>query len=118
MYLRLSIKKEHGRNSKMNIICVKIYYILLEMTKEMHTGVTKAYEEYVFFPEKMKRGIFTIMAKDNIDLNASSNFVKSHLHVTSLSVLQPISDENEGFPVTSAPLESFTIKIFKTSTIA
>ena len=65
----------------------------------MQTGVTKAYEEYnVFFPEKMKRGVFTIMAKDNIDLNASSNFVKSHLQVTSLSVLQPISDENEGFP--------------------
>ena len=49
------------------------------MTKDLHAGITHAFAEYdVFFPEKMKKGVFTIMAKDNIDFNASSNFVKSH----------------------------------------
>ena len=41
-----------------------------------------------FFQKILKQGIFTLMMKDNIDMNATYTFVKSHYHGTSLSIVQ------------------------------
>ena len=35
-----------------------------------------------------RKGIFTVIAKDNIDLNSSSSTAISHCHGTSMSILQ------------------------------
>lgn len=37
-----------------------------------------------------------MMAKDNIDVNAKSNFVTSHFHGTSTTIVQHITCENRG----------------------
>ena len=52
------------------------------------------YNHNCFFAKIPKRGIFTIMIKDNIDMNARYTFVKSHYHGTSLSIVQFPTNEN------------------------
>ena len=68
-------------------ICVS-YDRMLELTQN--------YNHNCFFPKILKQGIFTIMMKDNIDMNARSTFVKSHYHGTSLSIVQFPTNENPG----------------------
>ena len=49
-----------------------------------------------FIPDNFKNGIFTVVAKDNVDLNARCTIVKSHFHVISMSILQFPSYFNPG----------------------
>ena len=42
--------------------------------------------------------LFTVMLKDNIDLNSKSNFIRWHYHGTSRPMIQFKSNENEGTP--------------------
>ena len=49
-----------------------------------------------FIPDNIKTGIFTVLAKDNIDLNARSTIIKSHFHGISMSILQFPSSSNPG----------------------
>ena len=51
-----------------------------------------------FIPDNIKTGIFTVLAKDNIDLNARSTIIKSHFHGISMSILQFPSSSNIGQP--------------------
>ena len=48
----------------------------------------------VLVPSVMRKNVFTILAKDNIDLNAGSTDAKSHYHGPSLSDLQYPNQEN------------------------
>ena len=41
-------------------------------------------------------GLFTIILKDNIDLNSKSNLIQWHYHGTSRSMIQFKTNENEG----------------------
>ena len=43
-------------------------------------------------------GLFTVMLKDNIDLNPKSNFIQFYYHGTSCSMIQFKSNENEWTP--------------------
>ena len=43
-------------------------------------------------------GLFTVMLKDNIDLNSKSNFIRWHYHGTSHPMIQFKTSENEGTP--------------------
>ena len=43
-------------------------------------------------------GLFTVMLKDNIELNSKSNFIPWHYHGTSRSMIQFKTNENEGTP--------------------
>ena len=42
------------------------------------------------------KGLFTVMLKDNIDINARSNFIQSHYHGTSISMIQFRTNEDAG----------------------
>ena len=56
------------------------------------------WKQQVFFPNILKMRLFTVMLKDNIDLNSKSNFIRWHYHGTSRSMIQFKSNENEGTP--------------------
>ena len=58
-----------------------------------------------FLPGIFKKGLFTILAKDNIDKNATSTLAKSHYHGTSISILQFPTSSNNGadLPSTESP---------------
>ena len=43
-------------------------------------------------------GLFTVMLKDNIELNSKSNFIQWDYHGTILSMIQFKINENEGTP--------------------
>ena len=77
-------------------LCIS-YKRFLEMTKHIYDGMMFSFNEYqTFIPNHLKKSVFTVLVKDNIDLNASSNFVSSHYHGTSLSILQFPLEEEQG----------------------
>ena len=43
----------------------------------------------------LRKNIFTLLAKDNADLDETSTMVKSHYHATSVTVAQCPTEENE-----------------------
>ena len=53
------------------------------------------HEDNILVPQVLKEGIFSVMAKDNIDKNARS-MITSHYHGTSLSVFQYPTKDNPG----------------------
>ena len=54
----------------------------------------------VILPAVSRNGTFTVIAKDNIDLNASSTTRSSHYNGTCLSMLLFPTEENPGTPIT------------------
>ena len=79
-------------------LCVS-YGRILEITKTIYENLRESYSLYhCFFPNILKKGLFTIMLKDNIDINAKATFVKSHYHGTSLSMVQFRDDVGIDFP--------------------
>ena len=61
--------------------------------------MTQYDRDQVLVPCVLRKNVFPIMAKDNIDLNAKSTMVKTHCHSTSLTVAQCPKDENDGEPL-------------------
>ena len=65
------------------------YYRILEITKCISETIINQFEKFKsFIPGSSRKGIFTVIAKDNIDLNSSSSTATSHYHGTSMSILQ------------------------------
>ena len=62
----------------------------METTDDIGIKVLQKYEIIgCFFPNNVKLNTHTVIAKDNIDLNAQSTIVKSHFHgILSMSVFQ------------------------------
>ena len=77
-------------------ICVS-YLRVLEITKCIFQTLLQQFEhQHVFLPGASYQGIFTVIAKDNIDLNASSTTASNHYHGTSMSILQFPTNEVTG----------------------
>ena len=73
------------------------YDRILELIQNIYEHLPESYyNRNCFFPKILKQDIFTIMMKDNIDMNARSTFIKSHYHGTSLSIVQFPTNENPG----------------------
>ena len=53
-------------------------------------------EEGVVCPSVLRKGLFTIDALDNIDLNPSSTTAKSSFHGAGISLFQHPTDSEEG----------------------
>ena len=51
----------------------------------------------VFVSGNLTRGTFTVIAKDNIDVNARSTKVKHHFHGISMTAMQFPSTKRPGF---------------------
>ena len=69
---------------------------LLEITKQIYDGVRQSYLTHnVFCANTLRKGL----AKDNLDVNARSNFIKSHFHGTSIAVLQNVTQTSKGQPL-------------------
>ena len=65
------------------------YHRLLDITRDLANRILHQYErDGVFIPRNLKKNIFIIIAKDNIDLNTRSTTATKHCHGTSFSVFQ------------------------------
>ena len=59
-----------------------------------------------FLPRTLRKGILTIIAKDNIDQSSTSTAATRHYHGTSLSIFQFPTEENPGIAVEYGDLEN------------
>ena len=77
-------------------VCIS-YDRILSITKSIYDSLNVNYDNSgIFLPQKMRKGIFLILLKDNIDKNARANLVHSHYHGTSISILQFPEYEGHG----------------------
>ena len=70
------------------------YDCILDYTKKLSDAQTESYElTGIFSPNPLRKSIFTVVAKDNIDFNATSSTAVKHFHGTSMTVMQfPVLD--------------------------
>ena len=65
------------------------YDRILQFTKNLSDVQIKNYElPGVFTSSLLRKDIFTVFAKDNIDFNATSSTAAKHFHGTSMMVMQ------------------------------
>ena len=77
------------------------YDRVLELTKIFYEELCQSYIIHnCFFPRILRKGIFSVWLKDNIDANPKANFNKSSYHGTSSSMIQirATNDEGQEFP--------------------
>ena len=83
-------------------ICIS-YDRVLSITNAIGSSMLKKYEgEKVFFPSMLRKSLYTVIAKDNIDLNSSSIMIKQHYHGISMTVMQFPTDIHIGIPQDSS----------------
>ena len=92
-------------NMHFNLVLCISYDWVLEITKSIYENLCESYENNkFFFPYILKMGLFTVMLKDNIDLNSKSIFIQWHNHGTSRSMIQFKTNKNEGTPFQKADI--------------
>ena len=75
------------------------YLRILGITKQISETMLKMFERYgCFIPRSTRKGVFTVIPKDNIDLNSRPYTAKGHYHGTSLSLLQFRETKDQGIP--------------------
>ena len=73
------------------------YKRLLEITKQLHEDMMASFQTHkAFIANQLREGVYTVLIKDNIDLDGTSTFVTTHYHGTSISILQFPSFQNPG----------------------
>ena len=77
----------------------------MEIIKNINEKLRLSYFSHnCWFPNILKKGLFTVLLKYNIDVNARSNFVSSHYHGTSISIIQFVTDDNTGLDFPEADI--------------
>ena len=75
-------------------ICISCDSIL-SITKSLYKALLATFGHYkIFLSTNLKKGCFTVSAKDNIDKNPTANLVQSHFHGTGISLFQFLDHEN------------------------
>ena len=75
-------------------LCIS-YDRVLELTKILYERLRESYSKYgCFFPQIFRKGIFSVWLKDNV--NPKTNFARMSYHGTSSSIIQFVTDEDEG----------------------
>ena len=73
------------------------YKRLLEITRQLHEDMMASFQTHeVFIANQLREDVYTVIVKDNVDLDGTSSFVKNHYHGTSISILQFPSFQNPG----------------------
>ena len=90
---------------------------VLSITKNIYEILGESFLTYnCFFPNVLKKGFFTVLIKDNIDVNAKSNIIQQHYHGTSISIVQFVTEGEKSidFPEIniSKPSSSQSKKLF------
>ena len=77
-------------------LCVS-YHRLLQMTADIANEVCQQFAADDVCPPKMRKGLFTVAAVDNIDYNPSSATAKDPFHGTGISLMQLPTHQTSGF---------------------
>ena len=69
----------------------------MPITKSLYEALRNTFGHHkIFLPINLKKGCFTVPAKDNIDKNTTANLVQFHFHGTGISFFQFLDHENQG----------------------
>ena len=82
------------------------YDRVLELIKMLYEQLRQTYiENCCLFPQVLRKSLFTVWLKDNIDVNPKANFNKSSYHGTSSSIVQfrHTADDGEEFSPVQFP---------------
>ena len=75
------------------------YDQVLQVTKGIGDNLVRQFKTHgIFAPGELKRGVFTMVAKDNVDRNATSNTTTKYFHGTSMTIMQtptPVKNRNK-----------------------
>ena len=83
------------------------YKSLLELTRDIANQMISQYDrDGAFLRRTLRKGILTIIAKNNVDQNSKSTTATRHYHGTSLSIFQFPTEENPGITVDYGDLEN------------
>ena len=83
------------------------YKSLLELTRYITNRMIPQYNrDGAFLTRTLKKGILSIIAKDNIDENSKSTTATKHYHGTSLSIYQFPTEETPAITVEYGDLEN------------
>ena len=66
-------------------ICISYDRVLAITNNMSRLLLTKYHQNKAFVPSILRKELFTIIAKDNIDLNASSTMIHQHFHGISMT---------------------------------
>ena len=70
---------------------------ILSITKSLYEALCTTFGHYkIVLPKNLKKGCFTVSAKDNIDKNITANIVQSHFHSTGILLFQLLDHEKQG----------------------
>ena len=73
------------------------YDRVLQVAKEIGDNLMRQFKTHgILAPGELKRGVFTMVAKDNVDHNALSNTATKHFHDTSMTVMQTLTPGKAG----------------------
>ena len=85
-------------------ICV-FYERVLEIIKNINEKLRLSYFSHnCWFASILKKVFLLYWLKDNNEVNARSNFVSSHYHGTSISIIQFVTDDNTGLDFPEADI--------------
>ena len=77
---------------------------MLQITKYLYEKLRLSFHvNNAFLPGVLRKSLFSILAKDNIDKNAKSTFAKSYYHGTINSILQFSTTSDKGAYLPSIP---------------
>ena len=101
VYLGLSVhaqtRKKHLVEMLFNLgISISYDRVLAISTQLANSVCIRFHEENVVCPTKLRDGLFTTSAIDNIDHNPSSRTAKASFHGTGISIFQHVTSENRG----------------------
>ena len=83
------------------------YGLVLELIKMFYEELRQSYIEHnCFFPRILRKFLFTVWLKDNIDVNPKANFNKPSYHGTSSSIIQFRNDKEEGTNFLNVPFSN------------
>ena len=73
------------------------YDRVLQVAKEIGDNLMRQFKTHgILAPGELKRGVFIMVAKDNVDHNALSNTATKHFHDTSMTVMQTLTPGKAG----------------------
>ena len=77
-------------------ICLPYHRVLQQITLWSKKVLLFYQSEGMVLPPNLRKGVFTIFTKDNIDCNSSSNTSTKHTHSTSLCAFQCLKSVDDG----------------------
>lgn len=93
-----AVTRKRGLTDTLFSLGMRVSYDrLLQVSADIANGVCQRFKlEDVVCPPKMRKGLFTIAAVDNIDHNPSSGTAKDSFHGTGISLIQHLPHECAG----------------------